>query len=193
MRVSLAFRKYLNIPFGTPDFSLGTPLGNIGLDQRSPSFFARRPHRLLHNSSRAGRLCNVTVSCYVTFHQIKTCFVNIFFHDWQNVFRSDKMASRAGFGRRAVVWRPFKKCPGQQKSTAAVSNSWFAYYLSWLHSELQYWQGIYAQTNIRINTASGTDAPCDIFFYCSRMLDAFYFKFKLRPVGKFFHKIVSRQ
>jgi len=106
MRVSMAFRKYLNIPFGTPDFSLGTPLGNIGLDQRSPNFFARRPHRLLHNSSRAGRLCNVTVSCYDTFYQIKTCFVNIFFHDWQNVFRSDKMASRAGFGRRAVVWRP---------------------------------------------------------------------------------------
>jgi len=43
-----------------------------GVDQESPNFFVRRPHKLLHNSSRAGRLRNVIVSGFVAFYQINT-------------------------------------------------------------------------------------------------------------------------
>jgi len=45
-------------------------------------------------------LRNVFVSVYVTFYQINTFLLLCYF------FIIDKIASRAGFGQRDVVWRP---------------------------------------------------------------------------------------
>ena len=68
-----------------PAFPLEATLCNV--NQGSPNFFVRGPHKLLHNSSRAGHMCNAIVSVYVTFYQINKFFVNmLFFHYWQNGF-----------------------------------------------------------------------------------------------------------
>jgi len=65
------------------------------LKQVTPSIFVWGPHKLLQGLDI---LRNVIVSVYATFYQIKV-FVKIF-------FIIDKTSSRAGFGPRAVVWRP---------------------------------------------------------------------------------------
>ena len=50
----------------------------IHIDQRFSQFLGRRPHKLLHNSSRARHL---------TFYQISTFFIDIlFFYYLQNLF-----------------------------------------------------------------------------------------------------------
>jgi len=73
--------------------------------QGSPDFFVRGPHKLLHNSSRAGHLteCDCFGICCILQYQL---FVKIlFFHCWKMSLRPEEMASWAGFGPRAVVWR----------------------------------------------------------------------------------------
>jgi len=44
------------------------------VQQGSPNVFDRGPHTLSRNSSRAGHLCNVMISGYVTFYQINTFY-----------------------------------------------------------------------------------------------------------------------
>ena len=71
------------------------------LHQRSPNFLSEG-HKLLHNSSRAGHLtwCDCFEICHILLNQ------HVFLKHVYYFFILHKIASRAGFCPRAVVWWP---------------------------------------------------------------------------------------
>ena len=108
------------------DSALWTKVHAVMSYQGSPNFFARRPHELLHKCSRSEILRIVIVSGYVTCHQINKFFVNIWFLNyWQNVFAAGCNAWPAGFGPRAVVWRPLSYTTNVKWSDTYSSNKTF--------------------------------------------------------------------
>jgi len=80
--------------------------------QRSPNVYVRGPHKLSHNSSRAGHLtyCVFRVMCYIPPNQLifRRCTTFSFLTKWLR--GPDEMV---GFGPQAVVWRPCFKGIGK--------------------------------------------------------------------------------
>ena len=63
------------------------------LQQECPKFFFWGPHKLLHNSSKPGRLtwCDCIRLCYILPNQqIFRKYCTLFFHLWQNDFADRK-------------------------------------------------------------------------------------------------------
>ena len=61
----------------------------ISVEQGSPNFFVRGPHKVIQNMSRAGRLtqCKCCGICYILPNlQISRTYLILFFHHWQNGF-----------------------------------------------------------------------------------------------------------
>jgi len=83
-------------------------LAYISNEQRSPKFFIRGQHKLLHKRPRPDILSNVFFFRYDTFYQTSKVFrqYTIFSLLTKCLRGPDKMASQAGFGPPAVVWRP---------------------------------------------------------------------------------------
>ena len=80
---------------------------NNALGQEPPKFFARGPHNLLNNSLRAGHLtyCECFGICYILTNEENFCNYIIFSLLAKCLRERNEMASRAGFGSRAVDWK----------------------------------------------------------------------------------------
>ena len=78
------------------------------IQQGSPNFFDRGPHKLLHNSSRAGHLtkCDCFAMCYILPNQHVCRSYVIFSLLAKYLCGPGEMASRAGVGPEAVLWSP---------------------------------------------------------------------------------------
>jgi len=73
------------------------------LDQGSPNFFVRGPHKVIQNMSRVGHpmQCDCCGICYILQNQQIFWKYTVYYF-----FIIDKTASRAASDLRAVVWRP---------------------------------------------------------------------------------------
>jgi len=86
-----------------------------GIEQGSPNFFVIGPHKLLHNSSMARHLpqwdcfgiwCALPNQQFVCKYIIFSFLTHCLCRQMKWLCGPDGRALQAGFGPRAVVWRP---------------------------------------------------------------------------------------